>query len=146
MLHALVTVMTSTSMVLTAAQETASQQASTPAKPQFAFHEIESKLISATNATRARHGLPPLKVDHALMRSARRHAAWMTRSRALQHTSAMVAENIAMGQRSVRGAMQSWMSSPGHRANILNGRYRRLGVAAYRTPEGTIYWCQQFMW
>jgi uncharacterized protein YkwD len=70
----------------------------------------------------------------------------MTRSRSLQHTSAMVAENIAMGQRSVRGVVSSWMSSPGHRANMLNGRYRRLGVAAYQTPDGTIYWCQQFMW
>jgi uncharacterized protein YkwD len=58
----------------------------------------------------------------------------------------MVAENIAMGQPSVRGVINSWMTSPGHRANILNARYRRLGVAAYRTPDGTIYWCQQFLW
>ena len=37
------------------------------------------------------------------------------------------------------------MNSPGHRANILNPGYRRIGVAAYRTPEGTVYWCQQFL-
>jgi uncharacterized protein YkwD len=69
----------------------------------------------------------------------------MTRNRALQHTTAGVAENIAMGQRTPAEAVQSWMSSPGHRANLLNSGYTRIGVAAYRTPEGTVYWCQQFM-
>ncbi len=38
----------------------------------------------------------------------------------------------------------AWMNSSGHRANILNPRNRRIGIAAYRTPGGTIYWCQQF--
>jgi uncharacterized protein YkwD len=37
------------------------------------------------------------------------------------------------------------MNSSGHRANILNPGYRRIGVAAYATPEGTIFWCQQFL-
>ena len=146
MLHALATVITSTTIVVSTTQVSSERPATKVSKPQFAFHQIETKLISATNQTRAQYGLPPLQVDNSLMRSARRHAAWMTRSRSLQHTSAMVAENIAMGQPSVRSAMNSWMNSSGHRANILNGRYRRLGVAAYRTPEGTIYWCQQFMW
>ena len=137
---------TATPQKATPKQSTAQQASRTPARPQFAFHEIETKLISATNQARAQYGLPPLQVDYALMSSARRHTAWMTRARRLQHTSAMVAENIAMGQPSVRGAISSWLSSPGHRANMLNGSYRRLGVAAYRTPEGTIYWCQQFSW
>jgi len=144
MFHAVATLMTATALA-TSSGELANKPAP-PAKPKFKFHRIERKLIDATNATRARHGLPKLRVDFALMRSARRHAAWMTRSRSLQHTSAAVAENIAMGQRSVRGAMASWMSSSGHRANILNPRYTRLGVAAYKTPNGTIYWCQQFLW
>jgi uncharacterized protein YkwD len=56
-----------------------------------------------------------------------------------------VAENIAMGQRSSTEAVQSWMSSPGHRANILDASYTRIGVSAYRTPDGTIFWCQQFL-
>jgi uncharacterized protein YkwD len=109
------------------------------------LHDIEKKVIEKTNAERARYGLPPLVVDRNLVQSARTHAAWMTNSRTLQHTSAPVAENIAMGQRSSGEALSSWMGSSGHRANILNSGHRRIGVAAYRTPDGTIYWCQQFL-
>jgi len=105
---------------------------------------IEANIISYTNQERGRYGLPPLKVDRRLMASARRHCAWMTRNRSLVHTSQPVAENIAMGQRSSREAVRDWMASPGHRANILNRSHRRIGVAAYRTPGGTIFWCQQF--
>jgi uncharacterized protein YkwD len=36
------------------------------------------------------------------------------------------------------------MNSSGHRANILNPGHGRIGVAAYRTVAGTIFWCQQF--
>ncbi len=91
-----------------------------------------------------RYGLPPLEVDLELIGSARAHAIWMTTYQRLQHTSQMVAENIAMGQTSPEAVLGDWMRSPGHRANILNRSHRRIGVAAYRTAQGTIFWCQQF--
>ena len=69
----------------------------------------------------------------------------MTNSRSMVHTNKPVGENIAMGQRSSAEVINSWMNSSGHRANILNPGYTRIGVAAYTTPEGTIYWCQQFL-
>lgn len=124
---------------------TPTANASANQKAQADLHEVEKQIIEQTNAQRAKYGLPPLVVDKRLVQSARTHAAWMTNSRSLQHTSQPVAENIAMGQRTTGEAIGSWMSSPGHRANILNGGYRRIGVAAYRTPEGTVYWCQQFL-
>lgn len=37
-------------------------------------------------------------------------------------------ENIARGQKSPEVVMRAWMNSPGHRANIMNARYRRIGV------------------
>jgi uncharacterized protein YkwD len=116
------------------------------AKPAFTLISVEQKIVEKTNAERARHGLPPLTVDSSLMHSARSHTTWMTRSQQLQHTNAAVAENIAMGQTTSGEALQSWMSSPGHRANILNPRYRRIGVAAYRAANGATFWCQQFLW
>jgi uncharacterized protein YkwD len=116
-----------------------------PAAPTIDLHAIEARIIEKTNAQRIRHGLRPLVVDARLIRSARRHAAWMTNSRSMVHTSAPVAENIAMGQRSSTEVVNAWMNSSGHRANILNPGHTRIGVAAYSTPEGTIYWCQQFL-
>lgn len=108
------------------------------------LHAIEKRILEETNRARKRHGLRPLRLDRGLLSSARRHARWMTRNHSLRHTSAPVAENIAMGQRNAKEALSSWMSSPGHRANILNASYTKIGVSAYRTASGTVYWCQQF--
>jgi uncharacterized protein YkwD len=68
----------------------------------------------------------------------------MTRNRRLQHTNAPVGENIAMGQHDSAHAVQSWMNSSGHRANMLNASYTRVGAAAYTASDGRIYWCIQF--
>lgn len=116
-----------------------------PAKPALTLHSVETKIIDRTNEQRARYGLAPLKVDRWLVESARRHTAWMTNARNLQHTNQPVGENIAMGQNSSAEVVQDWMNSSGHRANILNSSYTRIGVAAYRAPDGTTYWCQQFL-
>jgi uncharacterized protein YkwD len=105
---------------------------------------IEANIVSYTNQERVRYGLPALTVDKELMETAREHAAWMTSSQSLVHTSRPVAENIAMGQPHSSDVVQDWMNSSGHRANILNPGHGRIGVAAYRTANGTIFWCQQF--
>jgi uncharacterized protein YkwD len=113
--------------------------------PQSDLIPVEKEILNDTNAQRARYGLPPLTLDPALERTARAHAAWMTNAHNLQHSSYGVAENIAWGQRTADEAMNSWMNSSGHRANILNGSYRRIGVAAYTASDGSCYWCQQFL-
>jgi uncharacterized protein YkwD len=113
-----------------------------PAKIELA--SVEKAIVDRTNTERTRFGLPPLQVDEGLMESAREHARWMTRNQVLRHTSAPVAENIAMGQQDSQQALASWMGSAGHRANILNPTHRRIGVAAFQAASGAIFWCQQF--
>jgi uncharacterized protein YkwD len=115
----------------------------TVARPKL--FEVEQQMIEQTNAQRAKYGLPPLVVDQSLEKTARTHTIWMTNNRALQHSTDNIGENIAMGQQTTSEAVTDWMNSPGHRANILNTSYKRTGVAAYRTPDGTIYRCQQFL-
>lgn len=136
----------------TAAQPTAKTPAATKAKPvaktttttTAAIHSVEAKIVERTNQERVRRGLRPLILDMRLMRTARRHNGWMARSGAFQHGNYPVAENIAMGQQDSAQAMNSWMNSSGHRANILNASYRKIGVSAYRSSNGSIYWTQQF--
>jgi uncharacterized protein YkwD len=106
--------------------------------------EVEQQMLEKTNAQRAKYGLPPLRAVRRLIQTARSHAAWMTNNRTLQHTNQAVGENIAMGQPTTDVAVHDWMNSAGHRANILSSSYTQTGVAAYRTADGTIYWCQQF--
>lgn len=106
---------------------------------------IERNIVKYTNAERVRRGLAPLVIDRGLMKSARDHASWMTSRRRMVHTRLNVAENIAMGQEHSREVVTTWMNSRGHRQNILNSGYRRIGAAAFRTSSGRIYWCQQFL-
>jgi len=111
---------------------------------QAKYHAIEEAMLKDVNEQRVRHGLQPLFPDLRLFRTARRHCCWMTNSRSMTHGGYSVAENIAMGQNSPTEVINSWMNSSGHRANILNPGHRCFGCAAFRTPEGTIFWCQQF--
>lgn len=116
-----------------------------PAEEQYAMHPVEEQIIQFTNAERARYGLPELSMDQNLMNTARQHATWMTVNQSMVHTRLPVAENIAMGQPSAQDALNSWMRSSGHRANILNPGHRRIGVAAFQAVNGVVFWCQQFM-
>ena len=104
----------------------------------------ESQLIEKTNESRQINNLQPLVVDCRLMNSARRHARRLAREMALYHSSVADAENIASGQPFASDAVVMWLHSPGHRANILSGRYRRIGVAGFIGPDGRTYWVQQF--
>lgn len=103
----------------------------------------ESQVISETNNARAEAGLPPLAVDCRLMGRARRHAHRMATEGFFGHSAGAI-ENIAMGQEHASAAVTSWLNSPGHRANIMNRHYTRIGVAGYVGRSGRIYWVQQF--
>lgn len=48
-------------------------------------------------------------------------------------------ENTAMGQTTEIQVMESWINSPGHCANIMNGSYTEIGFARARN-----YWTQNF--
>jgi len=50
-------------------------------------------------------------------------------------------ENVARGQRSAVSVMNAWMNSAGHRANILNSRYKNIGVGL---SDSGFYWTQVF--
>lgn len=55
-------------------------------------------------------------------------------------------ENIAAGQTSPQIVMQSWMESPGHKANILNPNFEELSVGIYYDASSEMgwYWSQIF--
>jgi uncharacterized protein YkwD len=116
------------------------------------------------NAERRRHGLRPLRLNDRLTRAARRHSQDMARHGYFDHTSRngssfvdrirrtgylsgarswKVAENIAWGSHrlaSPRAITRAWMDSPGHRANILDGSYREIGIGvATRSGPRALY-------
>lgn len=52
-------------------------------------------------------------------------------------------ENIASGYRNADEVMAGWMSSSGHKANILHNKAGRIGIGVY-DDNGTLYWVQLF--
>lgn len=54
-------------------------------------------------------------------------------------------ENIAAGQKSPQQVVESWMNSPGHRANIMSAKYRYMAIGYVETTTGMKrYWAQMF--
>lgn len=106
---------------------------------------IERILFEKTNAERTQAGLPALELSMDLVETSRQHAIWMCKTKRFEHSQFKVAENIAHRQKNSTEVMRGWMNSPGHRANILNPSYKKLGVAAYEFPAGGIYWVQQML-
>ena len=59
----------------------------------------------------------------------------------------LVGENIASGNRTPQDAVQAWLDSPGHCANIMNPGFMEMGAAYAINPGNenrTPYWTQVF--
>lgn len=57
-------------------------------------------------------------------------------------TYKIAAENIAKGYKTPEDVVKAWMESPGHKANILNQNFDRLGIGVYFGQS--TYWTQIF--
>jgi uncharacterized protein YkwD len=131
-----------------------------PAEKEFTLSDEEKSVLELTNNERKAAGLPVLVVNEKLFQSARDHSANMARfsrldhylegkspsdrARAAGYASFGVAENIAWNQQVPTDVLRSWMSSSGHRANILNRGYTEIGIAVAINARGERYWTQVF--
>ena len=53
-------------------------------------------------------------------------------------------ENIAAGYSSAASVMQGWLASPGHCANIMNARFKDIGIGYATGGSYRYYWTQDF--
>lgn len=107
---------------------------------------LAGQLLAAHNRERQQRGAAPLAINSRLTQSAQRHAEWMALHGRLHHqplTGYLAAENIAVGHLTVTQVMTGWMTSPGHRRNIL-GSYREAGFGVALDREGQRWWCVVF--
>lgn len=111
------------------------------------------EVLSLVNSERTAQGLSELKMDAALLEAAMQRAAEI--SILFEHTrpngepcvsvmpsASKRAENIAAGQYSAGSVMNSWMSSNGHKANIL-GEFSSVGIGCF-VQNGCYHWVQLF--
>lgn len=119
----------------------------------------EQEVIRLVNEIRAENGLNPLTYDWELSRVARYKSQDMKDNRYFSHTSPVygspfqmiksfgltyrtAGENIARGYATPQAVVNGWMNSSGHRANILNASFTRIGVGYV---AGGNYWTQMFI-
>ncbi len=124
-----------------------------PAGSVKARQDLAGAVAAATNAQRAAAGLAPLTY-----RSCSVPAAWaikLATSGTLTHNSlttvlsacggtSTAGENIAAGYTSVSAVTAGWMGSAGHRANILNPKFKNISVGVAQAANGTYYWVENF--
>jgi uncharacterized protein YkwD len=119
------------------------------------------RVVAITNAVRARAGCGAVAANSRLAHAAVAHSVDMARRGYFAHntlngvdpgrrvTSAgyrwsAYGENIAYGQQDANSVMLAWMNSPGHRENILNCRYRNIGVGLAYNARGVPFWTEDF--
>ena len=115
---------------------------------------VANQVLREINQQRASNGVGPLILNRTLASAAQKHAEDMVKRDYLEHrspdlrgltdrvTSAgypwhAVAENLAAGNLPVNRTVQSWMTSPSHRDNMLNPDYSEAGVGyAFFSDDG----------
>lgn len=119
----------------------------------------EQEVIRLVNEIRVENGLKALAYDWELSRVARYKSQDMKDNNYFSHTSPVygtpfqmikdfgisyksAGENIAKGYATPQAVVNGWMNSSGHRANILNANYTRIGVGYVASGH---YWTQMFI-
>lgn len=116
------------------------------------YNNYAQEVVRQVNMERQKRGLNPLSVDANLTAAANIRAKEITEkfshtrpngSRAVTVSNFAYAENIARGQRTPDKVMAAWLTSDGHRQNILRSSYGTIGVSCIRVGN-VYYWVQLF--
>jgi len=133
------------------------------------FHPLQSfrsALVNLVNADRSANGIGPLQLDSALNTVAQAHAQDMADKKYFDHINldglspwermdyygiffTKAGENIAVGQDTPAEVEAAWMASAGHKANILNPSFGKIGIGIAPIKENDpyspgYYWVQVF--
>ncbi|MED4781216.1 CAP domain-containing protein [Brevibacillus choshinensis] len=138
-------------------QQVAAPQPTKQTNQQVNASAVMKQVANLVNQERAKAGLKPVDLDASLNKVAQAKAADMSNNNYFDHTSPTygspfdmmkqfgvsymtAGENIAMGQRTAGEVMNQWMNSEGHRQNIMNPSFTKIGVGYVNG-----YWVQEFI-
>ena len=109
---------------------------------------LRGRMFSIMNRVRERHDVHDLRLNLRLSGDARHHSRRMAEEGRIFHTPKLqhklhsyswtiYGENLAQAG-TLKRVKDLWMNSPPHRANLLNGQFRRAGVGVVR--DGGWFW------
>jgi uncharacterized protein YkwD len=125
---------------------------------------LAAQVVSLINQHRAGKNLPQLSLSAPLTASSRWKSLHMAangyfdhndpappvartafqRARDCGYTGGTWGENIAVGYPTAQAAVNGWLGSSGHKANIESARYTTTGVGVAADASGRLYWTQSF--
>lgn len=129
------------------------------------YSAYANEVLRLVNIERANAGAAPLVLDEALCNAANMRAIEMDCTGVFGHKrpngnscfevydicnvewQSACGENIAAGQATPEEVMKSWLSSAGHKANILSPEYTKMGLGysvGLSNGQYRGYWAQEF--
>ncbi len=117
---------------------------------QFYADITKTALVDLANRERAKQNLPPLSQNPLLDQAAYLKAQDMAQNGYFNHVSPTgvspwhwfglsgynyryAGENLAIGFVDSQEVQNAWVASPSHKANIVNGKYKEIGIAVLKT-------------
>ncbi|MGX1672908.1 CAP domain-containing protein [Streptomyces sp. NPDC055400] len=117
-----------------------------------------ARVLTLVNNERSKAGCSPLTMNAKLTKAAQDHSKDMASHRNMSHTGSdgsspddritragyswsSYGENVAYGYSTPEKVMAAWMSSPGHKRNILDCSFKEIGIGLAQ-PDS--YWTQDF--
>ncbi|MCW7945658.1 lipoprotein [Streptomyces hygroscopicus] len=127
-------------------------------KPTATASGFAARIVQLVNAERSKVGCPAVTLNAILTKAAQAHSDDMAAHQNMSHTGSdgsspgdritragynwsSYGENIAYGYATPEQVMAGWMSSPGHKANILDCGFKEIGVGL---AQPNSYWTQDF--
>lgn len=119
--------------------------------------DVEIRMAELINVEREARAIPRLTFSPELSDAAREYSRQMASRSAVRHDlggsmeerirrglpdSCMFGENVAK-HTSVDYSIGDLMTSPGHRANLLNEKFTHIGVGIVRSDDGFLYITQE---
>jgi uncharacterized protein YkwD len=142
---------------------TAAPAQASPRSPAESLSPLERGVLVDINSFRGRHHLARLRLNLRLTEAARAHSLQMAKDGYFAHSSAdgssfwrriqrfytstpwrywSVGENLLWSSPDIDagGALRLWLNSPEHRANLMNPRWREIGISAvHATQAGGVF-------
>ncbi|MFG2827495.1 CAP domain-containing protein [Streptomyces sp. NPDC048434] len=129
-----------------------------PSKTAASASGDAARVVELVNKERSKAGCSPLTVNAKLTKSAQDHSKDMADHKNMSHTGSdgsspddritragyhwsSYGENVAYGYSTPDEVMAGWMSSPGHKRNILDCSFKEIGVGLAQPGD---YWTQDF--
>jgi uncharacterized protein YkwD len=139
-------------------REVSVSSTNTPQAMDYTYSSFELEALASINLYRVSIGLNKLQQNNYISYKSEEHNNYMIKNNSVNHNGFVarsenimkvlgaksVAENIAYNYKTIQGALDAWIRSPGHKKN-LEGDFTHFGISIRENAEGKKYYTNIFV-